>query len=112
MITKIITSSFSKTKLPLPLIDCYYFRWVKGVETDIHDHAPMGCLMVILKGCLKEKLFNKKLEQLETNVYKSRDISYINNEKGYHSILPKENSISIHFYYPKNHTTGFYKINK
>ena len=106
-----MTKSFTKTRIPFPIIDCYHFRWVKGVETPIHDHASMGCLMIILNGSLKEKLFNKELKLLETNVYKSRDISYINNEKGYHSIVPQEKSMSLHFYYPKYHISKIYKKN-
>lgn len=106
---KIMTSSFSKTKIPFPILDCYYFRWVKGRETGIHDHAPKGCLMFVLTGELKEKLYNKKLELLETNTYIPKDITFINNKKGFHSILAKEISTSIHFYYPKNYNTKYYK---
>jgi hypothetical protein len=106
---KVLTSSFSKTRIPFPLLDCYYFRWVKGRETGIHDHAKKGCLMVVLSGQLKEKLYNKNLEYLETNTYKSKGITFINNDRGYHSILPKEKSTSLHFYYPKGHNTKYYK---
>lgn len=106
---KIITSSFSKRKIPFPFLDCYYFRWVKGRETGIHNHASKGCLMFVLSGELKEKLFNKNLKLIETNIYKSKDITFINDKKGYHSIIPKEISTSLHFYYPKGHNTKYYK---
>jgi len=106
---KVLTPSFSKIKIPFPLFDCYYFRWLKGRETGIHDHAKKGCLMFVLSGELKEKLYNRNLELIETNTYKKMDITFINDNRGYHSVLPKEISTSLHFYYPKNHNTKFYK---
>ena len=107
---KVMKSSFSKLRIPFPILDCYYFRWVEGRETGIHDHAKNGCLMFVLTGKLKEKLYNQKLEIIETNNYKPKDITFINDKKGYHSILAEEKSTSLHFYYPKNHETKYYKI--
>ena len=109
MMRKVISHSFSKTKIPLPIVDCYYFKWNKGKETEIHDHAKNCCLMLVIRGRLREKLFNKNIEVINTSIYKPLSISLINNKKGYHSILPEDESLSIHFYYPKNHITNYYK---
>ena len=47
----------------------------------------------------------------ETNTYETNDVSYISNEKGYHTIFNKnkdEISVTLHLYSPINHTTHFY----
>ena len=43
-----------KIYIPFPLIDIYYFHWNKIKELPIHDHASNGCIMVLLKGEIKE----------------------------------------------------------
>ena len=101
-----------KIYIPFPLIDIYYFQWNKIKELPIHDHASNGCIMVLLKGEIKENLFDKNIKLIKENKYYSPNISFINNKIGYHSIKPEVVSRSLHFYYPKNHKTKYYNSNK
>ncbi len=96
---------YIKVKIPFPFIDIYYFNWNEQTKTPIHNHAKKGCLMFLFKGVLKEKIYNKDINIIERNIYKSPSLSYITNKKGYHSIQPLVHSKSIHFYYPKGHIT-------
>ena len=57
----------------------------------------------------KENIYSKNLNYIRTNIYLSPSISYINNDMGFHSIKPIRESLSIHFYYPKNHKTNYPK---
>lgn len=98
----------TKTKIPFPIIDIYFFNWNKLTETQIHDHANKGCCLLLLTGELEEKIYDVDINHTHTNKYMSPNISYINNEKGYHSVKPLKTSKSIHFYYPKNHITKYY----
>ena len=87
----------------------YYFNWQPFVRTTVHDHAKNGCLMILLKGELNEKLYDKNLEVIGENNYTKPNISFINDKKGYHSIKALKYSKSLHIYYPKGHNTKSYK---
>ena len=99
---------YTKTKIPFPIFDIYYFKWFQGSKTKIHNHSKNGCLMFLLKGKLVEELYNKNIQLINKSEYTSPQISYINDKKGYHSIESIHNSHSIHIYYPKNHITKYY----
>ena len=99
-----------KKNIPFPLIDIFKFQWKKLLETPIHDHAKHGCIMVLVKGKLKENIYNHSHVYEKTNIYTAPSISYINNKKGYHSVEPLEDSKSYHFYFPKGHKTNYYSI--
>ena len=79
-----------------------------NVKVTIHDHAQNGCLMILLNGELNEKLYDKNLENIDENNYRSPKISFINDKKGYHSVKALKESKSIHIYYPKGHITKSY----
>ncbi len=98
----------TKTKIPFPIIDIYLFKWNKLSHTGIHNHADKGCILWLLKGEIKENIYSKKLDYIGTNIHVSPSISYIHNDKGFHSIKPIRSSISLHFYYPKNHKTKYF----
>ena len=101
-------SNYSKTYIPTPIIDIYYFKWYPLLKTKIHNHASTGCIMFLLNGQLKEELYTKELNLIKENEYISPSISFINDKKGYHSIIPIKSSKSIHIYYPKGHNTKYY----
>ena len=94
-----------KRRIPFPFIDIYLFQWNTLNPSGIHDHAKNGCYMFLLKGSIKENIYNRTLTKTKTNtnLYTAPYISYINDNIGYHCIEPLERSISIHFYHPKNH---------
>ena len=99
-----------KIRIPFPIVDIYYFQWNQKTPTKIHDHAKYGCLLLLLKGSIIEKIYDKNNFTLKNeNIYRYPRISYINDNIGYHSIQPIEKSSSIHIYYPKNHITKNYK---
>lgn len=106
---RIMNNSNIKHHIPFPIFDVYYFNWYPYIRTSIHDHAENGCLMILLKGELNEKLYNNKLEIINENNYIFPNISFINNKKGYHSIKALKESSSVHIYYPKGHITRSYK---
>jgi len=106
---KIMNNYSIKTKIPFPIFDIYHFRWNPLSGTHIHDHAKNGCLMILLRGKLYEKIYNKDLDIIKENEYKSPNISYINNKTGYHSVKSVDNATSLHIYYPKGHKTKYYK---
>ena len=108
MFQRIMTNSNIKQHIPFPVVDIYYFKWVSSVRTTVHDHARNGCLMVLLKGRLNERLYSKELEVITENNYKSPNISFINDKKGYHAVKALEESASLHIYYPKGHITKTY----
>jgi|TARA_B110000967_G_C18844977_1_gene541472 hypothetical protein len=64
--------------------------------------------MILLKGGLNEKIYNKNLNVISENDYKSPNLSFINDTKGYHSVKALNRSKSIHIYYPKGHITNTY----
>ena len=98
----------TKTKLPFPIIDIYLFKWNKLSHTGIHNHADKGCILWLLKGEIEENIYSNKLEYIGKNIHLTPSISYIHNNKGYHSLRPLKKSISLHFYYPKNHKTKYF----
>ncbi len=100
-----------KKRIPFPFIDVYLFKWNELTPSGIHDHASSGCYILLLKGSIKEMIYNHSCVKLKTNNYKAPSISYMNNHIGLHSIEPLEKSVSIHFYYPKNHVTNYYSKN-
>ena len=100
-----------KKRIPFPFIDIYLFQWNELNPSGIHNHAKNGCYMFLLKGCIKENIYNHTLTKTNTNFYTAPSISYINDKIGYHCIQPLERSISIHFYHPKNHKTKYFTNN-
>ena len=106
--SRYIHASYTKIRIPAPIIDIYYFQWNNSIRTQIHDHPMGGCFMFLIKGKLIETLYNGNMKQIKKSEYRAPNISYINNKKGYHSIYPNENAKSFHFYYPKGHITQYF----
>ena len=78
---KIMNNYSVKTRIPFPIFDVYYFRWNPFCRTGIHDHAPSGCVSILLKGGLNERLYDKDLNFIKENDYKAPNISFINDKK-------------------------------
>lgn len=106
---KIMNNYSVKTKIPFPIFDIYHFRWNPFCRTPIHDHSSSGCVSILLRGKLNERLYDKELNFIKENVYTSPNISFINDKKGYHSVKSDGWSTSIHIYYPKGHITKTYQ---
>ena len=100
---------YNKYWIPFPFIDIYFIVWKPNALSKIHNHSKNGCYMVILKGDIKEEIFNKNLNIIGSNYYSTFDISYINDNIGYHRIKnTNQYSYSLHFYHPRNHITTYF----
>ena len=100
---------YTKYWIPFPFIDIYFIVWKPNALSKIHNHSKNGCYMVILKGDIKEEIFNKKLNIIGSNYYSTFNISYINDDIGYHRIKnTNQYSYSLHFYHPRNHITTYF----
>ena len=100
---------YTKYWIPFPFIDIYFIAWKPNAISKIHNHSKNGCYMFILKGDIKEEIYNKKLNMIGTNYYSSFDTSYINDNIGYHRIKnTNQYSYSLHIYHPRNHITTYF----
>jgi len=100
---------YTKYWIPFPFIDIYFIVWKPNALSKIHNHSKNGCYMFILKGDIKEEIFNKNLNIIGSNYYSTFDISYINDNIGYHRIKnTNQYSYSLHFYHPRNHITTYF----
>lgn len=101
--------NYTRFKIPFPIIDIYFIKWKPNAISKIHNHSRDGCYLFLLKGNIKEEIYSKNLSLIDVNYYSTFDLSYINDDIGYHRIVNANNySYSLHFYYPKNHKTIFY----
>lgn len=83
--------------------------WNPAKSSAIHDHANAHCCMKILKGTLKESLYdfpeqvgNELVPKKETLLHRE-DVGYISDDIGLHKIsnpLDNEVSVSLHLYTP------------
>ena len=101
-----------KQRIPFPFIDIYLFRWNELKSTGIHNHAKQGCYLFLLKGNIKENIYNHSLHYQKTKIHKAPSLSYMSDTIGLHRIEPFERSMSIHFYYPKGHQTKYFTNHK
>ena len=101
-----------KQRIPFPFIDIYLFRWNELKSTGIHNHAKHGCYIILLKGKIKENIYNHSLHYQKTKIHKAPSLSYMCDTIGLHRIEPLERSMSIHFYYPKGHKTKYFTNHK
>ena len=100
---------YTKYRIPFPFIDIYFIVWKPNAESKIHDHSKNGCYMFILKGHIREQLYDKKLNMIGITYYSTLDTSYINDDIGYHKIKNSDQyTYSLHIYRPKNHITKYY----
>jgi cysteine dioxygenase len=97
--------------------------WNPGRGSPIHDHADAHCVMKILKGSLKETLFNKvppneaqasegqrtPPQVVKETMYERDQVTYISDDIGLHKIFnPSETdvAVSLHLYTPP-HAANF-----
>lgn len=95
---KIKLMEFSNDKFEIVLI-C----WDEKSETLIHDHPNNGCVLYLIDGVLEEELYNKSLKLIKKSVYMPKNVSYMDNSKGYHKIKCQKKAISLHIYSPPNY---------
>ena len=91
--------------------EIYLIIWDCNSKTPIHDHADNGCWLKVLDGKIHEKKYSDTLNLLYDNVYENGDISYMNNNVGFHSIINSDKiSYTLHVYSPPNHKTIYFSL--
>ncbi len=80
--------------------DMYVISWMPNQITPIHDHPRYGCIMYLMEGTLEEKIYNKKLELVKTNIIKAPYSGYIDDNIGFHSIKCIDKAVTLHIYSP------------
>ncbi|CAH6723303.1 cysteine dioxygenase Cdg1p [[Candida] jaroonii] len=80
--------------------------WSPGKSSAIHDHANAHCVMKILKGNLKESLYNipngEAMELKKETILQTQQVGYISDDIGLHKISNPDDtvSVSLHLYTP------------
>jgi cysteine dioxygenase len=92
-------------------IEVYIISWKSNQETKIHDHPKKGCLLRILENELEENLYNKHLQNFNTNILTEANTSYIEGDMILHKIKnnTNKNSVSLHIYSPPNYNIKYYE---
>ena len=92
------------------LCDIVIIGWSPNQNAPKHDHAKLGCSLLILQGGLIENIYDTQGENLiKTNNVKKGEISCITNNIGIHSINNTNlETVSLHIYRPPNHKTKYY----
>ena len=65
-------------------------NWDTDSRTPLHEHPENGCKMLLLEGCLKEKIVNENMT-LYNKLTPGRQ-SYIDNDLGKHVIMATKKS--------------------
>lgn len=78
--------------------------WDKGQDTPIHCHGGKECWVKMISGTIREKRFDANNFRPnfpdEVTIMKAGDISYMNDDIGYHSLHQEGNqrAMSLHLY--------------
>jgi len=90
--------------------ELFIINWGSYSCSKIHDHAHDGCVMKIIKGNLKEYIYNNNLDLKTFDNHSVNDTTYINNFIGYHKIENNDSdtATSIHIYSPPKHKTKYF----
>jgi len=85
--------------------------WTPGKGSPVHDHADAHCLMKVLKGSLKETLYEHPQtpgsgpQIVKETTFKENQVTYMADTLGLHKISnpdPKSLAVSLHLYTPPN----------
>lgn len=92
-------------------IEMLILCWSKGQCSGIHDHPNNGCILKILKGNIKEEVYDSEtMKCIKVNESYENDISYQEGKNGLHNIINNGDScvVSLHIYSPPNYMPKFY----
>ena len=95
-----------------PEYDLVIVTWCKDQGCAIHNHPKNGCSVKILQNSITEELYETEtLNLINTSVYNTNDIMYIDDSLGYHRMCNKNNEpcISLHVYAPGKYKPKFFK---
>lgn len=84
--------------------------WNTTQKARIHNHSKNGCWLKLLKGKIKETIYDNELNIKKINILEKDSISFMIDNIGLHSIenINDEISISFHIYSPVNHITEYF----
>lgn len=78
--------------------------WDKKIKTAIHDHGGQDCWVYQVKGKIEETLYEKLdnvgLENPTTQTIDEGDLTYMNDEMGFHALenISNSRSLTLHIY--------------
>ena len=95
-----------------PFFDILGLKWAPGAKAPYHDHAPRGCLQVVINGHLQERRLGTPPstgEEARTLTPKDSP-AFMHNSLGVHSISNPTDApvFSLHLYSPCEYQTTFY----
>tara|TARA_B100000575_G_C23108106_1_gene639765 strand:- start:324 stop:971 length:648 start_codon:yes stop_codon:yes gene_type:complete len=111
-------NEYNYYKYPLLNTDfctAYFIIWGINAKTPLHYHSSNGCYMLTLDGMWKENIYNNKGVKKDSQIYKSNNLSFIDNTIGCHDIkyLNKEHvGLSINIYSPSIELLKNFKFKK
>jgi hypothetical protein len=83
--------------------EMFVISWLPKQSTPIYDHPQYGSIFCVLAGTIEEKIYNKKLDLIETNIIKGPYVGFIDNSIGYHSLKCLDKAVSLHIYSPSGY---------
>ncbi len=90
---------YIKYRIPTLRNELYLIYWYPNSETEIHGHDNQ-CKYSLLKGGIREELYNLNNEYKGSKCIKPYSSKIINNEIGLHKIINNNKySITYHKYY-------------
>ena len=108
------TNTYYKQKVSFTSINPYYemyvITWPPYSQSKIHNHAPQGCVQLLLDSPLLQHVYNSSFELLGIESLTPFEASYIDDSVGYHSIHNPTNEFvhSLHIYSPPNFQTTYF----
>lgn len=92
------------------LYEIFLILWPSGEYTKIHNHSKSGCFLKLLKGNIKEQVYDNQLKFLYNIILNENDIGFLKDDIGYHCItnIGNEVAISLHIYSPPNFVTQYF----
>ncbi len=94
-----------------PHFDVIAIRWNPYAKAPRHDHAPRGCIQVVMSGHLKEHRYTSfaSNEPLSVAELEAAKPAFIRNDQGVHSIRNPtgQQVVSMHLYAPAGYKTTF-----
>lgn len=83
--------------------EIFVTSWLPNQSTPIYDHPQYGSVFCVLVGTIEEKIYNKKLDLIKTNIIKGPYVGFIGNSIGYQSFKCMDKAISLHIHSPSGY---------
>ena len=95
-------------------IDIFIISWSHEYVNNIHNHPENGCWLKVMNGLMYEHLYNKDFEFQEERKIEKNQISYIDNNIGYHGMVNKNfnKAVTLNVYSPPNFKNRYWLFNE